>query len=72
MTEDDADHANGTVSESGHAKGAVGAATAPPPVDGSEDRPTGRTLPYWVNPATVKGTVALLVGFNLLYSPKIS
>ena len=72
MTEDDADHANGTVSESGHAKGAVGAATAPPPVDGSEDRPTGRTLPYWVNPATVKGTVALLVGFNLLYAPKIS
>jgi uncharacterized hydrophobic protein (TIGR00271 family) len=62
MTEDDADRA----------KGAVGEATAPPQVEPSDLRATGRVLPYWVNPATVKGTLAILVGVNLLYAPRIS
>ena len=82
MTEDEADHANGSVSESGHANGshheadhatgAVSEALPPPAPDDSADPVTGRTLPYWVNPATVKGTAALLVGLTLLYAPKIS
>jgi len=62
MTEDDADRA----------KGAVGEATTPPQVEPSDQRATGRVLPYWVNPATVKGTLAVLVGINLLYAPRIS
>ena len=62
MTEDDADRA----------KGAVGEATTPPQVEPSDQRATGRVLPYWVNPASVKGTLAILVGVNLLYAPRIS
>jgi uncharacterized hydrophobic protein (TIGR00271 family) len=62
MTEDDADRA----------PDAVDGTTAPPQVEHPDLRATGRVLPYWVNPATVKGTLAVLVGINLLYAPRIS
>ncbi len=72
MTEDEADHAKGAVDEADHAKGAVSESTALPPTDGAARPGSGRTPPYWVNPATVKGVLAILVGLSLLYAPQIS
>ncbi len=72
MTEDEADHGTGGLGEATHGPGAVDDSSAPPPTDGPAKRASGWALPYWVNPATVKGTLALLVGLNLLYAPQIS
>ena len=62
MSQDDADQTKGTVGE----------VPAPPGDDATDNRGSGWVLPFWLNPATVKGSLAILVGLSLLYAPRIS
>ena len=63
MSQDGADH---------NTKGTVGEVPTPPRAGTADLGARGRVLPYWVNPASVKGTLAIVVGLNLLYAPRIS
>ena len=62
MSQDDADQTKGTVGE----------VPSPPGDDATDNRGSGWVLPFWLNPATVKGSLAILVGLSLLYAPRIS
>jgi uncharacterized hydrophobic protein (TIGR00271 family) len=68
MTEDEADQVTGAGAGTGTGTGEVG----PPAAHGPDHPSTRRALPPWVNPATVKGVLVILVGLSLLYAPKIS
>ena len=62
MSQDDADQTKGTVGE----------VPSPPGDDATDNRGSGWVLPFWLNPATAKGSLAILVGLSLLYAPRIS
>ncbi len=62
MSQDDADQTKGTVGE----------VPSPPGDDATDNRGSGWVLPFWLNPATVKGSLAILVGLSLLYAPRVS
>ena len=46
--------------------------TEPTPQTESGSRFSARVEPFWLNPATIKGTVAILAGLILLFAPELS